>query len=458
MVQVMSFFYYFATIKYFIPSVEGMLLHGATAMNEHDKNDIVKIKLIDDRYKRHILVKDWDQMALNDGRLCVVGVGGLGCEVVKNMALMGVKTFTLIDPDTVDASNLSRQMFFAMEDINKPKCTAVAKKAEIMHLNDGLHFDCYKEYFQDVHESVFVSADVLVSCVDSIEARKDLNKIAVILNKPMVDGGFNGFRGYVRTIIPGTTACFDCNDPQPSLNPFDIDAACTLVGAPRRRGHCLAKAQVEFQGNHGHEPDFNSASDFAEILESANRLARIHGFQEFEGHEVLGALQNKVPSLLTTCAIIAGFQSQEVVKVLHAIKGRNIGKITEDRVEFDTRINQRVIEHINKWKNCKCCGNANLQNHVLHGEASIDQGKSFKDLFLLLQKENIIEADVAIERFVVWNYWWQNRRLFSGSDDADWNTMLSDRTNGRYFRIKIDIKSKDMKGIDLTKNVLLRFE
>lgn len=154
-------------------------------------------------------------------KVLVVGAGGLGCELLKDLALMGFKLIHVIDMDTIELSNLNRQFLFRVKDIGLSKAQVAAKfiNERIPGCNVVPHF-CK---IQDYDESFYSTFHIIVCGLDSIVARRWINGMLLSLLKyddngeldessvvPLVDGGTEGFKGNSRVILPGITACIDC--------------------------------------------------------------------------------------------------------------------------------------------------------------------------------------------------------------------------------------------------------
>ncbi len=113
---------------------------------------------------------------------------------------MGIGKLILIDLDTIETSNLSRQMLFRPGDEGRPKAEVAAER--LKEMNPFLKIDFYFEKLQKLPMSVYEEADVIVMALDNFNARLDLNKICLRLKKPIVEGGTVGFEGHVQIIIP----------------------------------------------------------------------------------------------------------------------------------------------------------------------------------------------------------------------------------------------------------------
>jgi molybdopterin/thiamine biosynthesis adenylyltransferase len=161
-----------------------------------NKDEIIKSRM----YARQQLIEGFDQEIISNGCIMIVGVGALGCEIAKDFALMGIGKLILVDLDTIETSNLSRQMLFKPGDEGRPKAEVAAER--LKELNPYLKTDFYFEKLQKLPMSVFQEADVVIAALDNFNARLDLNKICLRMKKPMVEGGTVGFEGHVQIILP----------------------------------------------------------------------------------------------------------------------------------------------------------------------------------------------------------------------------------------------------------------
>jgi molybdopterin/thiamine biosynthesis adenylyltransferase/rhodanese-related sulfurtransferase len=152
-------------------------------------------------FKRQLTLKEIGevgQQKLQDASVLVVGCGGLGSPIAVYLASSGIGKIHLIDFDTVAISNLHRQVFYTLEDVDKPKAevltTFIKKRApftEVRFTNKAIT----KKNVIDLIESV----DVVVDGTDSLPTKYLLNDACVIANKPLVYGSLYKFDGYIAT-------------------------------------------------------------------------------------------------------------------------------------------------------------------------------------------------------------------------------------------------------------------
>jgi molybdopterin/thiamine biosynthesis adenylyltransferase len=174
---------------------------------------------------------------LGPSRVLVVGVGGLGAPAAAALAAAGVGTLGLVDPDTVEVSNLHRQPLYRTADIGRPKVEAAGERLRARH--PGLRVEVRRERFAAQHAHVLRGFDVVLDGTDTVAAKFEVNDAAVVAGVPLVHAGVLGFRAQVLTILPGRSACYRCifeEAPPPGDVPSCQEAGvmgpvATLAGA-----------------------------------------------------------------------------------------------------------------------------------------------------------------------------------------------------------------------------------
>jgi len=163
-----------------------------------------------DQYDRQKLIKGWNQEKISTARVLVLGAGAIGNELVKNLAQLGVGKITLVDFDSIVASNLNRCVFFRPSDAK-----AGLKKAEVLsrratELNEKVEIIPVVDDIHNVGDEVIKEHEVILSALDNIPARVQACLSGIRVGIPLVDGGILGFYGRVQTVIPGLTPCIAC--------------------------------------------------------------------------------------------------------------------------------------------------------------------------------------------------------------------------------------------------------
>ncbi len=134
----------------------------------------------------------------------IIGAGALGTQVALSLALQGVPFLRLVDPDTVEESNLNRQLLF-YEAVGQPKATHLAQK--LRQLAPGVYTEAIVDRVQKEH---LAGIEVIFLCVDNFATRATVNTWAIQEHLPLINGGTGPFAGEVRVYQPGQTACLEC--------------------------------------------------------------------------------------------------------------------------------------------------------------------------------------------------------------------------------------------------------
>ncbi|GCE12207.1 molybdopterin-synthase adenylyltransferase MoeB [Tengunoibacter tsumagoiensis] len=182
------------------------------------------------RYSRHLLVPEVGekgQLKLLDSKVLLIGAGGLGSPSALYLAAAGVGTIGIIDADTVDDSNLQRQVIHTTERIGQYKAES-ARKA-INDLNPDVKVVTYIERLDETNVQKLVDEyDVILDGTDNFPTRYLLNDAAIIANKPVVHGSVFRFEGQVTVFKPYDGPCYRCLYPEPP--PPALAPSCAEAG------------------------------------------------------------------------------------------------------------------------------------------------------------------------------------------------------------------------------------
>jgi adenylyltransferase/sulfurtransferase len=182
------------------------------------------------RYSRHLLLPEiglTGQQKLKAARVLVVGCGGLGCPVLQYLAAAGVGTLGLLDFDTVDDSNLQRQVLYATADVGRPKAVVAAEKLGAQ--NPFIKLQTHQVVLSASNAlALFAEYDIVVDCSDNFATRYLVNDACVVLAKPLVFGAIFKFEGQVTVFNYQNGPTYRCLHPVP---PAPGDAPnCAEIG------------------------------------------------------------------------------------------------------------------------------------------------------------------------------------------------------------------------------------
>lgn len=162
-----------------------------------------------DRYARLRLLDGYSQDRMAAARIMVVGAGALGNEVIKNLALLGAGRVLVVDFDTIEASNLTRSVFFRAEDAGRAKADVIAARAQALN-PDVTVVPFTGDVLHDVGLGVYRAVDVVLGCLDNRAARLAVNRACWRAGRPWVDGALNVADGTLRVFVPPEGACYEC--------------------------------------------------------------------------------------------------------------------------------------------------------------------------------------------------------------------------------------------------------
>ncbi|MBA0609500.1 hypothetical protein Godav_021540, partial [Gossypium davidsonii] len=192
------------------------------------------------------------QKKLEDAKAFIVGSGALGCEFLKNIALMGVSCgnqgkLTITDDDVIEKSNLSRQFLFRDWNIGQAKSTVAASAAA--SINPCLKIEALQNRVGPETENVFddtfwENLTVVINALDNVNARLYVDQRCLYFQKPLLESGTLGAKCNTQMVIPHLTENYGASrDPPEKQAPM-----CTVHSFPHNIDHCLTWARSEFEG------------------------------------------------------------------------------------------------------------------------------------------------------------------------------------------------------------------
>jgi adenylyltransferase/sulfurtransferase len=182
-----------------------------------------------DRYARHVIMDEVGpagQAALLDGRVLVVGAGGLGSPAIQYLAAAGVGRLGIVDDDVVERSNLQRQVIHADADVGVPKVDSA--RAYVERLNPDVTVETHEDRMEPAGVDVVDGYDLVVDASDNFPTRYLLNDYTQLTDTPLVHGAIYKFEGQATTILPDGP-CYRCLFPEAPAPGEVPDCATTGV-------------------------------------------------------------------------------------------------------------------------------------------------------------------------------------------------------------------------------------
>ena len=264
---------------------------------------------VDYLWARHLILWGSEgQKRLREATVLVAGAGAIGNEVVKNLAMLGIKRLLIIDNDIVELSNTSRMIFFDRKSQGLNKAEMLARG--IISKFPYVEAIAWTGALEDLPLEHFLSSDVIVCGLDNVLSRIYLAQVSRRYSIPMVDGGIIGYRGRVQVYVPPNMPCPLCTYPSAEYG--------RIAGL---RNPCDGPAE-----------------------------------------------ETKVPSLPTTISLVSSIQCQEATKLIIGYQSylkngtwpKETGEPLKGILMVDLQYNRYSLMEIKRNKSCVVCGDNGL--------------------------------------------------------------------------------------------------
>ena len=187
-------------------------------------------------------------------KMFLVGAGAIGCEMLKNWALMGVACdpnkegkIIVTDMDQIETSNLNRQFLFRQKDVGSAKSVSAGNAAKIM--NKDINIEAHQNRVGKDSELIYnfefwTGLDAVCTALDNVKARLYVDAQCVYYNKPLLESGTLGTKGNTQIVVPKMTESYgSTRDPDEKGVPI-----CTLKNFPNKIEHTIQWARDDFEG------------------------------------------------------------------------------------------------------------------------------------------------------------------------------------------------------------------
>lgn len=194
-------------------------------MGELSKDELI-------RYRRQTMIRGWGaegQRKIKAAKVAVVGVGGLGCPASLYLAAAGVGSLRIIDCDSVELSNLNRQILHWTSDVDRAKVESAAVK--LPQINPGVSVEPVRGSVTAYTVGEMLrGVDLVVDGLDNLETRMVVNSECVRRGIPFIYSAVYGMEGFLTTILPGSSPCLKCIYPGELAKSEDFPVLGTTPG------------------------------------------------------------------------------------------------------------------------------------------------------------------------------------------------------------------------------------
>ena len=201
------------------------------------------------RYSRHLGLDDFTQQSqkkLNTASVLIIGVGGLGTTASLFLANSGIGNIILNDYDSVDITNLPRQILFNSDDLGKNKAETAKKK--LMKFNPNISVKTLTEKLKENKlEEINLVVDVVLDCTDNLQSRLLINKVCIKSKKPLISGAAIRYEGHIAVFRNDIAikSCYNCLYQQEDENTEDCEGSGIMAPVAGLVGTVIATEAIK---------------------------------------------------------------------------------------------------------------------------------------------------------------------------------------------------------------------
>ena len=290
---------------------------------------------------------------LSTSRLFLVGAGAIGCELLKNLAAMGSGLtadakdgcIVLTDMDTIEKSNLSRQLLFRDHDVGEFK--SVAAKAAVMRFSADCHVESYTSRVGEEEDGPFndefwsSGCDVVLNALDNVEARLFVDSQCVAHGLGLLDAGTLGPKGNVQVVVPHESESYgsSADPPEPDI------PVCTLKNFPYEVSHTIQWARDLF-GGYFHRRPRQANDHVADMAKSDELSAFATSLIEKLGEDAALDMAKELSEDLGSIPFIVGTADTSDPEYVQAVKASSLKwAISQAHQLFFISMNELIDKH-----------------------------------------------------------------------------------------------------------------
>lgn len=362
---------------------------------------------------------------IRNSKILMVGAGGIGCELLKDLVLTGYGEIHIVDLDTVTLSNLNRQFLFRQKDIDKSKSFTIASAVQSFNYL-GVKLIPHHGNVMDTKQfpiEWWGQFNFIFNALDNLEARRYVNKMALFLRKPLMESGTTGYAGQIQPIYPYYSECFDCH-PKETPKSFPV---CTIRSTPSQPVHCITWAkEFLFRQLFDENDNSNSMNDANQIQNETDDKDELENLNK-EANELI-ELRSKILLLDLNSFINELFEKIFKVDIERLLSIETLWKARKKPIPLDMTEYREALQQLLEQE---------LSSSILTADTKV--WTILENIYSLYKSSESIQKRLKSgnEPFITFD-----------KDDEDTLIFVAAASNLRSFSFGIPLKSKfDIKEI-----------
>lgn len=362
---------------------------------------------------------------IRNSKILMVGAGGIGCELLKDLVLTGYGEIHIVDLDTVTLSNLNRQFLFRQKDIDKSKSFTIASAVQSFNYL-GVKLIPHHGNVMDTKQfpiEWWGQFNFIFNALDNLEARRYVNKMALFLRKPLMESGTTGYAGQIQPIYPYYSECFDCH-PKETPKSFPV---CTIRSTPSQPVHCITWAkEFLFRQLFDENDNSNSMNDANQIQNETDDKDELENLNK-EANELI-ELRSKILLLDLNFFINELFEKIFKVDIERLLSIETLWKARKKPIPLDMTEYREALQQLLEQE---------LSSSILTADTKV--WTILENIYSLYKSSESIQKRLKSgnEPFITFD-----------KDDEDTLIFVAAASNLRSFSFDIPLKSKfDIKEI-----------